>query len=149
MTTAALFADLVGAQIEIWNSVDAKLRAEIGAPLSDCEGLRVISGMTEARVNDLADALTITVGGASKLADRLERAGLIARRANPDDRRSHILHLTEAGTTMRERAVTVIDEALVTSIDNRLNTTERAHLAHALTKLRNRGTTATETKGTL
>jgi len=46
---------------------------------------------------DVAAALAVTVGAASKLVDRLEAAGLCIRRAHPDDRRSSLLDVTAAG----------------------------------------------------
>jgi DNA-binding MarR family transcriptional regulator len=49
------------------------------------------------RVGDLARALRVTVGGTSKLVDRIERAGLIAREPDPDDRRASRVVLTTAG----------------------------------------------------
>ena len=51
------------------------------------------------------------------LTDELERLGLVERRRNPADRRSHALHLTEAGTAMlaRVREVTRAHEAAVTA----------------------------------
>src|SRR6266571_6336445 len=47
------------------------------------------------------------------LVDELERFGLVERRRNPADRRSHALYLTGAGTAMlaRVRAVTAEHEA--------------------------------------
>jgi len=50
------------------------------------------------------------------LTDELEKLGLVERRRNPDDRRSHALYLTEAGTTMlaRVREVTRAHEAATT-----------------------------------
>jgi DNA-binding MarR family transcriptional regulator len=47
------------------------------------------------------------------LTDELERLGLVERRRNPADRRSHALHLTEAGTAMlaRVKEVTAAHEA--------------------------------------
>ncbi|MBX3098588.1 MAG: winged helix-turn-helix transcriptional regulator [Salinibacterium sp.] len=150
MTTEALFADLVGLQIELWNALDARLRAELGLPLSDCEGLRVIAMRETSRVNDLAETLVITVGGASKLADRLERAGLVARHANPGDRRSSVLRLTEAGISARERAAKLVDGELASRVDARLEQDERRVLAETLHKLRLRTADAdpTTTKGT-
>jgi DNA-binding MarR family transcriptional regulator len=49
------------------------------------------------RAGDLARALRVTVGGTSKLVDRIERAGLIARQPDPDDRRASRVALTAAG----------------------------------------------------
>lgn len=51
------------------------------------------------------------------LTDELERLGLVERRRNPADRRSHALHLTEAGTAMlaRVREVSAAHEAGITA----------------------------------
>lgn len=136
MTSEALFADLVGVEIELWGALDARMRAELGLPLSDCEGLRVIAARGTSRVNDLSDDLVITVGGASKLADRLERAGLVTRQANPDDRRSSVLQLTESGMAARERAAELVRAELAIRVDARLSADERRLLAEALQKLR-------------
>ena len=37
--------------------------------------------------------------------DRLERMGLVARRPNPEDRRGTLVHLTDAGLDLIERAL--------------------------------------------
>ncbi|WP_112134823.1 MarR family winged helix-turn-helix transcriptional regulator [Glycomyces dulcitolivorans] len=39
----------------------------------------------------------LTTGGVTRLIDRMEAAGLVARGANPDDRRGRMVRLTEAG----------------------------------------------------
>src|SRR5215469_3164202 len=51
------------------------------------------------------------------LTDELEKLGLVERRRNPADRRSHALYLTEAGTAMlaRVREVTRAHEAAITA----------------------------------
>jgi DNA-binding MarR family transcriptional regulator len=51
------------------------------------------------------------------LTDELEKLGLVERRRNPADRRSHALYLTEAGTAMlaRVREVTRAHEAAITT----------------------------------
>jgi DNA-binding MarR family transcriptional regulator len=51
------------------------------------------------------------------LTDELEKLGLVERRRNPADRRSHALYLTEAGTAMlaRVREVTQAHEAAITA----------------------------------
>ena len=50
-----------------------------------------------ARVQDLSRELSITIGAASKMVDRLERDGLASRRAHPQDRRSSLVDLTDSG----------------------------------------------------
>ena len=92
--------DLIRLEIAVWDRVDARLREFHELPLAFFEPLLFISRAPRGslRVGDLAHALRITVGGASKLVDRIERAGLIARELDPDDRRASRVVLTKAGT---------------------------------------------------
>jgi DNA-binding MarR family transcriptional regulator len=68
------------------------------------------------------------------LTDELEKLGLVERRRNPADRRSHALYLTEAGTAMlaRVREVTKAHEAAVTGS---LGEAERDQLTALLRRL--------------
>jgi DNA-binding MarR family transcriptional regulator len=52
----------------------------------------------------LAEAIGIDRNSASQLADALERRGLIAREVHPEDRRARVLHLTDEGRAVRDRA---------------------------------------------
>jgi DNA-binding MarR family transcriptional regulator len=107
-----LFEQLVRFQIELWNAVDARLRSELGTTLGTLESMRVIDARGTCRVNDVADDLIITVGGASKLVDRLEASGLCARSANPDDRRSSLIELTVLGRDELRRSTAVLEREL-------------------------------------
>ena len=93
----ALFSDLVRLETELWDLVDGRLRRDHNLPLSWFEPLQVMERVDGCRVADIAAALSITVGGTSKLVDRIERAGLCARRPNPGDARSSLLALTPDG----------------------------------------------------
>ena len=68
------------------------------------------------------------------LTDELEKLGLVERRRNPADRRSHALHLTEAGTAMlaRVREATAAHEADITV---GLSQAEQAELATLLRRI--------------
>jgi hypothetical protein len=55
-----------------------------------CLDVLVRSGPTTAK--QLAQLTGITTGGMTGVIDRLERAGYARRQANPDDRRSVIIH---------------------------------------------------------
>ena len=59
------------------------------------------------RVRDLADALFLEPATLSPLLKRLESAGLIERRRDPDDDRALAVSLTSAGVSLRERALAV------------------------------------------
>ena len=68
------------------------------------------------------------------LVDGLEQRGLVERRRNPDDRRLHAVHLTDAGRLFMERLARVArehDHALLDGLDP----DERAHLHDLLTRL--------------
>jgi DNA-binding MarR family transcriptional regulator len=76
------------------------------------------------------------------LTDELEKLGLVERRRNPADRRSHALYLTEAGTAMlaRVREVTAAHEAAITAS---LSDAERDELTTLLRRIaRDQGLTS-------
>ena len=82
----------------------------------------------------IAELLGINATRMVFLTDELEQLGLVERRRNPADRRSHALHLTEAGTAMlaRIRQVTAAHEAAVTAS---LSDAERKELAGLLRRI--------------
>jgi DNA-binding MarR family transcriptional regulator len=51
----------------------------------------------QLRPSEFAGQLMLTSSGTTKRLDRLERAGLITRAPDPDDRRGTLITLTEAG----------------------------------------------------
>jgi len=108
----SMFTDLVRFQIVAWNTIDARLRAAHDLTLGAFEVLRVIETTDSCRVNDIAEQMVITVGGASKIVDRLETAGLVKRSANPGDRRSSIVGLAASGTSALRNARDTYETAL-------------------------------------
>jgi len=111
-----LFHELVRFETELWNALDARLRTEFDLPMTWFEPMRVIAGRPACRVFDIAEELSLTVGGTSKLVDRIEVAGHCVRRANPDDRRSSIIELTPGGRRVLSQAGEAFDEELRTRI---------------------------------
>src|SRR3954454_10080828 len=109
--------DLVRLEIALWDRVDARLRESHELPLAFFESLLFISRARRGsmRVGDLARALRVTVGETSKLVARIERAGLIAREPDPDDRRASRVALTTVGKRRLTAAVKTY-EAEVTSL---------------------------------
>jgi DNA-binding MarR family transcriptional regulator len=119
-----LFSELIRFEIELWNAVDARLRREHDLQLTWFEPMRVMSKHSACRVLDLKEDLSITVGGASKLVDRIEAAGLCRRRANPEDRRSQIVELTPAGRLLLAEATKSFEDELRARLEPAV--TERA-----------------------
>ncbi|MGI9825342.1 MarR family winged helix-turn-helix transcriptional regulator [Agromyces sp. Marseille-Q5079] len=97
----------------LWNRVDRHLTAAGMPGLGTVMALRMLQRYrSEGRVQDLSRALSITIGAASKLVDRLERDGLATRRPHPDDRRSSLIMLTAAGEQTAQDATTVIEHVV-------------------------------------
>ncbi|MBD9722508.1 MULTISPECIES: MarR family winged helix-turn-helix transcriptional regulator [Streptomyces] len=107
-----LYRELVSLEIELWNGIEGRLRAEFDLPLTSFEVLHLLLRRPGRRVQDIAEEFSITVGGTSKVVDRLEAAGLCARQANPNDRRSSIVELTSAGRKLTNGALKVFEEEL-------------------------------------
>jgi DNA-binding MarR family transcriptional regulator len=101
---ADLFSDVVRLETELWDLVDHRLRDDHDLPLSWFEPMQVVDRIVDCRVVDIAGALSITVGGVSKLVDRIERAGWCRRAPNPSDARSSVVTLTDAGRHVLEMA---------------------------------------------
>jgi len=82
----------------------------------------------------IAELLGVNATRMVFLTDELEQLGLVERRRNPADRRSHALYLTEAGTAMlaRIREVTAAHEADITAS---LGGAEREELTALLRRL--------------
>ncbi|HXW44814.1 MAG TPA: MarR family transcriptional regulator [Streptosporangiaceae bacterium] len=107
-----LFNDLIRFEIEIWNAIDDRLKADFDLPLTHFEPMSVIDRLPACRVYDIARELGITTGGTSKLVDRIEASGYCRRLPNPADRRSSLLELTPQGKQLLEAAGLAFDEEL-------------------------------------
>lgn len=82
----------------------------------------------------LYDALMMSSGGMTARIDRLQKAGWVERRPNPDDGRGTLVALTDAGRAL-------IDDAVVAHVDNQramlasLSEAEQVQLSALLEKL--------------
>lgn len=108
----ALFDDLVRVQILLWDALDERLRRDFGLPLSRFEPLQVIGRTEPCRVQDIASSILVTVGGTSKLVDRLEASGYCERTSNPEDRRSSLNKLTADGRRLLAGAAEALEDEL-------------------------------------
>jgi DNA-binding MarR family transcriptional regulator len=131
-----LFNELIRFETELWNSIDARLRTDFDLPLARFEVMRVIAGHRACRVFDIANALSITVGGTSKLVNRIEAAGHCRRHANPDDRRSSIIELTPTGRRLLTKATKVFESELQIRMGSAVPARSLEQFYSMLTKLR-------------
>jgi MarR family multiple antibiotic resistance transcriptional regulator len=105
VTDMRLFELLVRFETDFWNAIERQLSRAGLVSLATLQALRVLNRHEGAgRVHELSQELSISIGAASKLVDRLERDGLAVRRPHPEDRRSSLVGLTTAGQSARIRA---------------------------------------------
>jgi DNA-binding MarR family transcriptional regulator len=93
-------------------ALDARLEAAHGLSLSTYEVLQSLDDADGHRMRmcDLATTALLSRSGLSRLADRLERDGLIARASCRDDARGSYAVLTAAGEAkLREARATHLD----------------------------------------
>jgi DNA-binding MarR family transcriptional regulator len=132
----SLFNELVRFEIELWNAVEARLKSELGLPLTHYEPMTVMDRIKGCRVYDIASELVVTTGGASKLVDRIEENGYCVRRPNPSDRRSSLVELTPAGRRMLTRARVLVDDELQRRLGGATSKREFGEFMATLSRLR-------------
>jgi MarR family transcriptional regulator, organic hydroperoxide resistance regulator len=131
-----LFSELVRLETELWNAVEGRLRADFRVTLPVFEFLQVISRYRACRVQDIAAELSITVGGTSKIVDRIEASGYCIRSANPTDRRSSIITLTPAGQRLLPELAAAVDDELRNLLGSGVSDRSLVQLTKTLTNLR-------------
>ncbi len=133
----AWLSDLVRLEITLWNRVDARLRAEHDLPLAFFWPLSILKGSRGEclRVGEIADAAGITVGGASKIIDRIEHRGLLRREPDPDDRRASRVVLTAAGQSMLAAASETYQTEIAAVLDAALNAEQQDDMHDLMRRL--------------
>jgi DNA-binding MarR family transcriptional regulator len=131
-----MFSELIRFETELWNAIDARLRADYDLPLSRFEPMQVIARRGACRVNDIAEELVITVGGTSKLVDRIEAAGHCRRRSNPHDGRSSIIELTATGRRLLNAATQTFEAELAERLESAVSPRALEQFGNTLTRLR-------------
>lgn len=96
--------------------------------------MRILLDLEPTSPSALSATMGMTKGAVSKLADRLEAKGLIARQDNPQDKRAHTLSLTAKGRTTVPVLAALADsnDAAFFSV---LGTEELQNLQHLLKTL--------------
>src|SRR4051794_36605730 len=110
-------SELSEAELAVWRGflrlhaalakqLDAELEAAHGIPLSSYEVLINLQAAPDRRLRmaDLADRALLSRSGMTRLVDRLERQGLLARDACASDARGCFAVLTEEGEALLSKA---------------------------------------------
>ena len=93
---------MLRAHAALTKALDADLDSAHGLPLSSYEVLLYLNDAPDRRLRmrDLAASVILSRSGLTRLADRLEREGLIRRESCPSDARGAYAVLTPAGAEM-------------------------------------------------
>ena len=86
------------------------------------------------RMGELATFMGVVPRSATDLVDALEQAGLVERRADPENRRSLLVTLTDAGRAVQDDMAAARAQA-GEELFGRLSAAERRQLARLLDKV--------------
>jgi DNA-binding MarR family transcriptional regulator len=131
------WARLMRAQRRALSGVEAALKAAGLPPLAWYDALLELDRVADKglRPFELEREMLLPQYGLSRLLDRIETAGYIARRPCADDARGHAVVITAAGKDMRRRMWPVYAAAINETIGIGLTEGEAAILGDLLGKL--------------
>ncbi len=131
-----MWVRLVRSYQRIRDAVDSALKSEELPPLEWYDVLLELERHgSPMRARDLEHRLLVAQYNLSRLLDRLEKARLILRQADPDDGRSRLISITERGLATRRQIWPVYRQAIEVSIGAHLTTIEASELAGLLNPL--------------
>lgn len=132
------WVNLVRAQAELLAAVELALKKSGHPPLAWYDVLLELSRAENGRLRpyELEHRTLLTQYNLSRLLDRLEGAGLVAKEPFGDDGRGRIIALTEKGRETRVAMWEVYGDALAFLVGDRLSDEEAEQLSGLLAKLR-------------
>ncbi|MBN3878733.1 MULTISPECIES: MarR family winged helix-turn-helix transcriptional regulator [unclassified Nostoc] len=89
----------------------------------------------ELRLSELAEELLVNRTNVTRLADRLEKAGLIQRKVCKDDRRGAFAVLTKAGLEMQQKMWTVYSQSIAQYFGRHLTQKDTVAFTKTLTSI--------------
>ena len=127
----------VGAHALLVERVGRDLAAATSLPLGSFNVLRLLDKAPgrRLRLSELARAVHLTRSGATRLADRLERAGLLRREGHAPDRRGSYAVLTDLGRDQLRRARPVFVRAVSEHFGSHLSDAEAETLNAILSRM--------------
>ena len=125
---------LLRAQAGVAGNLERELMAAEGLPLAWFEVLLVLEQAPEGavRLQRLMDTVLMTKSGVSRLIDRMEAAGLVARSGCPSDRRGAFAVITDLGREKLGRATPIHAGGIDRHLARVLDADQAARLRDAL-----------------
>ena len=133
----AAWRTFLRAHATVTRRLEAELVAEHELPLASYDVLVQLSEAPDRRLRmtELADKVLLSRSGLTRLADRLERDGFIARQACPSDARGTLAVLTDAGLAKLETAWQTHRRGVAEHVTGRLTADEVVALGALMGKL--------------
>ncbi len=127
---------LLSCSTQIETEIRKRLRAEFGMTLARFDYLAQLHrNPAGLRMSALSRFLMVTGGNVTGLTDELEKEGLVERTAEPEDRRSYRVSLTQKGSKLFDEIASV-HEAWVVAIFAGMTLPQKAQLQDLLGRLR-------------
>ncbi|MDX3517914.1 MarR family winged helix-turn-helix transcriptional regulator [Streptomyces scabiei] len=132
-----MYGDILRLTDAIGGRAERIIRETTGLGGSEFEVLLRLTRHPESRTTSarLAEDLSFTSGGLTRLIARMEEAGLLARHPHPDDRRAALLEATPKGRDALERALAAHAPQVTADLVEPLTPVERLILRELVTKL--------------
>ena len=136
-TELAAWRSFLRAHATVTRRLEAELVAEHDLPLASYDVLVQLSEASchALRMTELAERVLLSRSGLTRLVDRLERDGLVGRRACPDDARGTLAVLTDAGLARLRAAWPTHLRGVAEHVTDKLSTEELATLEELLGRL--------------
>lgn len=136
-TTIKAWARLVRAEQAIMSKIEGELKEAGLPPLAWYDVLLELSRepRRSLRPVELERRLLLAQYNASRLIDRLEKAGLVERQACPEDARGQFVALTQKGEEMQKQMWRTYGPAIERNVGGKLTAMETETLASLLGKL--------------
>jgi len=136
-TELSTWRTFLRAHATVTHRLEAELVAEHELPLASYDVLVQLSEAPDRRLRmtELADRVLLSRSGLTRLADRLERDGLISRQACPSDARGTLAVLTDAGLARLQAAWPTHLRGVAEHVTGRLTPDEVVALGTLLGKL--------------
>jgi DNA-binding MarR family transcriptional regulator len=146
MTTTAArplgMFSLLGAASSVHDFVESKL-STVGLSIPRLAALqRLVEAGDSLPLGQLAERLACVKSNVTQLVDRLEADGLVARAPDPNDKRSRLAVITDAGRKARQEGARVqweVEEQLFAT----LSEDDSTRLAEIIAKLKHASKTCT------
>lgn len=132
----AAWVRLVRARHKVVSAVEADGKAAGVLPIEWYDVLWELERAPEGRRPfELEHRLLFAQYNLSRLIDRMVEAGMVRKAPSPEDKRGHVLHITEAGRKARKATWPHYSKAISRHVGDKLTEAEAERLAALLGKL--------------